>query len=167
MWKVLRNQSIFIRSLALLLFEILLFAVITPFLWILGSAWNVCAAGSGRRSVSGWFALVALDRLRFPRSKVRIDRLIAGHGGEHVHTIGVWRIDPSRRRATFPKRVLYYLVFFYLMTLATKTMLTLPYRHGRAMADPVKLAEHVKDSDFFELPFQTHISIPQPFEALG
>ena len=35
------------------------------------------------------------------------------------------------------------------------------------MADPVKLAEHVKDSDIFELPFQTHIPIPQPFEALG
>jgi F-type H+-transporting ATPase subunit a len=35
------------------------------------------------------------------------------------------------------------------------------------MSDPVKLAEHVQDADFFELPFQTHISIPQPFEALG
>jgi F-type H+-transporting ATPase subunit a len=35
------------------------------------------------------------------------------------------------------------------------------------MADPVKLAEHVKDADFFELPFRTHIAIPQPFEALG
>ena len=35
------------------------------------------------------------------------------------------------------------------------------------MADPVKLAEHVKDNDIFELPFQTHISIPQPFEAIG
>jgi F-type H+-transporting ATPase subunit a len=35
------------------------------------------------------------------------------------------------------------------------------------MADPVKLAEHVKDNDLFELPFQTHIYIPQPFEALG
>jgi len=35
------------------------------------------------------------------------------------------------------------------------------------MADPVKLAEHVKDNDIFELPFQTHIPIPQPFEALG
>ncbi|MGD0383248.1 MAG: F0F1 ATP synthase subunit A [Thermoguttaceae bacterium] len=35
------------------------------------------------------------------------------------------------------------------------------------MADLVKLAEHVRDSDIFELPFQTHIHIPQPFEALG
>jgi F-type H+-transporting ATPase subunit a len=35
------------------------------------------------------------------------------------------------------------------------------------MPDPAKLAEHVKDADFFELPFQTHISIPQPFEAIG
>jgi len=35
------------------------------------------------------------------------------------------------------------------------------------MADPVKLAEHVQDNDIFELPFQIHISIPQPFEALG
>ena len=35
------------------------------------------------------------------------------------------------------------------------------------MADPVKLVEHVKDNDIFELPFQTHIPIPQPFEALG
>jgi F-type H+-transporting ATPase subunit a len=35
------------------------------------------------------------------------------------------------------------------------------------MADPAKLAEHVQDVDYFELPFQTHISIPQPFEALG
>src|SRR3972149_1776650 len=35
------------------------------------------------------------------------------------------------------------------------------------MADPVKLAEHIKDADFFELPFKTPIPIPQPFEALG
>jgi F-type H+-transporting ATPase subunit a len=35
------------------------------------------------------------------------------------------------------------------------------------MADPAKIAEHVKDADFFELPFKTHIRIPQPFEALG
>ncbi|MGW8258456.1 MAG: F0F1 ATP synthase subunit A [Thermoguttaceae bacterium] len=35
------------------------------------------------------------------------------------------------------------------------------------MADPAKLAEHVRDSNLFELPFGWHIQIPQPFEALG
>ena len=35
------------------------------------------------------------------------------------------------------------------------------------MADPAKIAEHVKDADSFVLPFQTHISIPQPFESIG
>ena len=33
--------------------------------------------------------------------------------------------------------------------------------------DPAKLAEHVQDADFFELPLGTHIAIPQPFEACG
>ncbi len=35
------------------------------------------------------------------------------------------------------------------------------------MPDPVKLAEHVKDADVFELPFHTEIAVPQPFEARG
>jgi F-type H+-transporting ATPase subunit a len=35
------------------------------------------------------------------------------------------------------------------------------------MADPVKIAEHVQDADFFELPFRWHLAIPQPFEAIG
>ena len=35
------------------------------------------------------------------------------------------------------------------------------------MADPVEIAKHVKDAYSFELPFHTHIPIPQPFQALG
>jgi F-type H+-transporting ATPase subunit a len=35
------------------------------------------------------------------------------------------------------------------------------------MADTTKIIEHVKDADFFELPFGFHVSIPQPFESLG
>jgi F-type H+-transporting ATPase subunit a len=31
------------------------------------------------------------------------------------------------------------------------------------MADPVKIAEHVQDSNFFELPFEIHIDIPKIF----
>lgn len=46
MWQTLRKQSIFIRSVALVIFEILLFAGITPFLWILGSTWSFAAAGA-------------------------------------------------------------------------------------------------------------------------
>ncbi len=35
------------------------------------------------------------------------------------------------------------------------------------MVDPIKIAEHVKDTDKFDLPFYPHVSIPQPFESLG
>ncbi|MGD0383247.1 MAG: hypothetical protein ABSA77_07000 [Thermoguttaceae bacterium] len=126
MWQTLRKQSIFIRSLALVIFEILLFAAITPFLWIFGSPWSFTASGvaAGLCTVGAllglWIHYVLCD------PKLALTALLLGMAinmgvplafGVAIHLHG----GPLSESG-----FLYYLLFFYLLTLAMKTMLTLP-----------------------------------------
>jgi hypothetical protein len=126
MWQTLRKQGIFTRSLALMIYEILLLAVITPFLWNLGSTCSFAAAGAAAglclsgSLLSLWIGYVFRDP-RYVLTGVllgmAINMFIPLAFGVMIHVYG----GPLSQGG-----FLYYLVFFYLLTLAMKTMLTLP-----------------------------------------
>ncbi|MGD0654077.1 MAG: hypothetical protein ABSA16_07015 [Thermoguttaceae bacterium] len=126
MWQTLRKQSIFMRSVALVIFEIFLLAAITPFLWIFGSPWSFTTAGVavGLCTVGALLGLWIHYVLGDP--KLALTALLLGMAvnmgiplafGVAIHLHG----GPLSESG-----FLYYLLFFYLLTLAMKTMLTLP-----------------------------------------
>ena len=126
MWQTLRRQSIFIRSLSLLIFEILLLAVITPFLWIFGSAWSLVAAGVAAGLCTAGAVLGLWIHRVFGDPKLALTALLLGMSvnmgvplafGVAIHLHG----GPLSESG-----FLYNLLFFYVLTLAMKTVLTLP-----------------------------------------
>ena len=126
MWQTLRKQGIFIRVVALLIFEILLFAVITPFLWFFGSAWSLVAAGVAAGLCTAGAVLGLWIHHVFADPKLALTALLLGMAvnmgvpfafGVAIH-LGGGPLSESG--------FLYYLLFFYLLTLAIKTLLTLP-----------------------------------------
>jgi len=126
MWRTLRKQSVFIRSLMLMIFEILLFAGITPFIWIFGSVWSFAAAGAA----AGLCTIGSLSALWihyfFCDSKTALMALMLSMainmGVPLVFGLAIHLYGGPLSESGF----LYYLVYFYLLTLAIKTMLTLP-----------------------------------------
>jgi hypothetical protein len=126
MWQTLRKQSIFVRSLALMIFEIFLFAGITPFLWFFGSAcsFDAAAAAAGLCATGAILALWIYHVFRAP--KFALTALIFGMalnmGVPLVFGVAIHLHGGPLSKSGF----LYYLLFFYLLTLAMKTMLTLP-----------------------------------------
>jgi hypothetical protein len=126
MWQTLRKQSIFMRSFALVIFEILLFAVITPFLLICGSAWSFAAAGAaGGMCLTGsilslWIAYT----LREPR--FALTGLLLGMAANMFIPLGFGIMIHLHGGPLSHGGFLYYLVFFYLSTLALKTLMALP-----------------------------------------
>ena len=123
---MLRNQSIFIRWFALLLFDILLFVVITPFLWILGSAWNVCAAGAAAGACLAGSLSSLWIGCAFRDPKFALTGLLLGMAANIFIPLVFGILIHLGGGPLSQSGFLYYLVFFYLMTLAAKTMLTLP-----------------------------------------
>jgi hypothetical protein len=126
MWKVFRRQSIFIRSLLLAMYEALLFIVAAPFAWISGAAWGLAAAAVavGLCLAGGLLSLLTVHALRDPSRA--LTGLLLGTAanicvplvfGVMIHLGG----GPLSQSG-----FIYYLIFFYLATLAAKTMLTLP-----------------------------------------
>jgi len=126
MWQTLRKQSIFIRSLALVIFEILLFAGITPFLWVFASAWSLVAAGVAAGLCTAGAVLGLWIHHVFGDPKLALTALLLGMAvnmgvplafGVAIHLHG----GPLSESG-----FLYNLLFFYVLTLAMKTVLTLP-----------------------------------------
>ncbi len=126
MWQTLRKQGIFIRSVALVIYEILLLAVITPFLWMMGSKWSLVAAGIAVGLCTAGAVLGLWIHHVFCDQKYALTALVLGMSvnmgipmafGVAIHLHG----GPLSESG-----FLYYLLFFYLFTLAMKTVLTLP-----------------------------------------
>lgn len=126
MWQTLRRQGIFIRSLVLVIFEILLLAAITPFLWVFGSAWSLIAAGVAAGLCTAGAVLGLWIHHVFSDPKQALTALLLSMSvnmgipmacGLAIHLHG----GPLSETG-----FLYYLLFFYLLTLAMKTVLTLP-----------------------------------------
>ena len=126
MWQTLRKQGIFVRTLALLIFEIFLFAAITPFLWIFGSPWSFAAAGAAAVLCMAGALLGLWIHYIFCDPKLALTAILLGMAvnmgvplafGVAIHLHG----GPLSESG-----FIYYLLFFYLLTLAIKTMLTLP-----------------------------------------
>jgi hypothetical protein len=126
MWQTLRKQGIFIHTVALVIFELLLFAIITPFLWIYGSAWSWVAAGVAAGLCTAGAVLGLWIHHVFGDPKLALTAMLLGMAvnmgvplafGVAIHLHG----GPLSESG-----FLYYLLFFYLLTLAMKTMLTLP-----------------------------------------
>ena len=121
MWQTLRKQGIFVRSLALVIFEIILFAGITPFLLIFGSAWSIGAAGIA----SGLCTLGALSAIWidyvFSDAKSAMIALLLGMtvnmGVPLAFGVAIHLHGGPLSESGF----IYYLLFFYLLTLAMKT----------------------------------------------
>jgi hypothetical protein len=126
MWQTLRKQGIFVRSLVLVIFEITLFAVITPFLWIFGSQWSFVAAAiaAGLCTAGALLAFWIYHFLSDPESA--LTALLLGMalnmGIPLLFGLGIHLNGGPLSESGF----IYYLLFFYLLTLAMKTMLTLP-----------------------------------------
>jgi hypothetical protein len=124
-WQSLRKQSIFIRSLMLMIFEIFLFAGITPFLWIFGSAWSFAAAGAaaGLCTIGALLALW-IHYLCDPKSALMalLLSMAVNMGVPLAFGVAIHLYSRPLSHSGF----IYDLVFFYLMTLAMKTALTLP-----------------------------------------
>lgn len=125
-WQTLRRQNISVRLAVLVIFEIFLFAAITPFLWIFGRAWSFAAAGAaaGLCAVGAFLALWIHYFFRDPKSA--LTALLLGMafnmGVPLVFGIAIHLYGGPLSESGF----IYYLLFFYLLTLAMKTMLTLP-----------------------------------------
>ena len=126
MWQTLRKQGIFIRVVALLIFEILLFAVITPFLWFFGSAWSLVAAGVAAGLCTAGAVLGLWIHHVFADPKLALTALLLGMlvnmGVPMAFGLAIHLHGGPLSESGF----LYYLLFFYLLTLAMKTVLTLP-----------------------------------------
>jgi hypothetical protein len=126
MWQTLRKQSIFVRSVALMIFEILLFAGITPFLWIFGSASSFAAAAAAAGLCATGAILSLWIYHIFCDPKFALTALLLGMavnmGVPLVFGVAIHLYGGPLSESGF----LYYLLFFYLLTLAMKTMLTLP-----------------------------------------
>jgi hypothetical protein len=126
MLQTLRKGGIFIRSAALVIFEIFLFAGITPFLWIYGSAWSFAAAGAaaGLCMTAALLSLWIACFLRDP--KFALTGLLLGMTANMIIPLLFGILIQLRGGPLSQNGFIYYLVFFYLLTLAMKTMLTLP-----------------------------------------
>jgi len=126
MWQTLCKQSIFVRSLVLVIFEIFLFAGITPFLWIFGPAWSLIAAGTaaGLCMTGGLLALWIHHVFRDPKSA--LTALLLGMAANTGVPLALGLVIHLNCGPLSRSGFIYYLLFFYLLTLAMKTMLTLP-----------------------------------------
>jgi hypothetical protein len=120
------KQNVFIRSAILVIFEIILFAAITPFLWFFATAWSIGAAGvaAGLCTASAVLAIFIHDYFCDP--KFALTALLASMtinmGVPLFCGIAIHLCSKPLSQAGF----IYYLVFFYLLTLAIKTILILP-----------------------------------------
>jgi hypothetical protein len=126
MLHTLRKQGIFVRSLALVIFEIILFAGITPFVLIYGSAWSIGAAGIA----SGLCTLGALSAIWidyvFSDAKSAMIALLLGMAVNMGVPLGFGVAIHLHGGPLSESGFIYYLLYFYILTLAMKTILTLP-----------------------------------------
>jgi hypothetical protein len=128
MLQSLRGRGIFVRLFTLVIFEILLFAVITPFLWIYGSEWSFAAAGTAAGSCLAPAILSLCTVHVFRDPKFALTGLLLGTTINMFIPLAVGIVIQLRGGPLSLNGFLYYLVFFYLLTLAVKTVLILPLR---------------------------------------
>jgi hypothetical protein len=126
MWQTLRKQSIFIRTLSLVIFEILLFAAITPFLWVFGLAWSLVAAGVAAGLCTAGAVLGLWIHHVFDNPKLALTALLLGMSVNMGVPMALGLAIHLHGGPLSESGFLYYLLFFYLLTLAMKTVLTLP-----------------------------------------
>jgi hypothetical protein len=126
MWKVLRRQGILVRSLVLVLYEVLLVAAASPVGWLSGAAWGLAASGvaAGLCLLGSLLSLWMGHVFRGPSHALiglllgmAANMLIPLAFGVAIHFGG----SPLSQSG-----FIYYLIFFYLATLAMKTVLVLP-----------------------------------------
>jgi hypothetical protein len=126
MWQTLPKQSVFVRSIVLVIYEIILFAGITPFLWIFGTAWSYAAAGAAAGlCMTGAMSAIWIGHvLRDP--KFAMTALMLGMAVNMFVPLVSGTVIQLCGGPLSESGFIYYLVFFYLMTLAMKTFLMLP-----------------------------------------
>lgn len=126
MWRTLPRQSIFVRSVALVIFEIVLFTGIMPFLCLFGNAWSFAAAGAavGLCMTGAILALCMHYVFRDPKSalKALLLGMAVNMGIPLIFGVAIQVYGGPLSESGF----LYYLLCFYLLTLALKTLVTLP-----------------------------------------
>jgi hypothetical protein len=110
----------------LVIFEAAVFAATTPFLCLFGNKWSLVAAGTAAGlctagAVSGlWIHHVFRD------PKMALAALLLGIGANMGIPLGCGAAIHLAGGPLSEAGFLYYLLFFYLLTLAMKTLLTLP-----------------------------------------
>jgi len=126
LWRSMRRQSFFLRAAMLVGLEAVFLAAMAPFLWYFGPAACLAAAGLAAGLCMAGALLSLWIHYIFPDPKSVLISTLLGMAvnmgvplafGIFIHLYG-----GPLSEAGF----LYYLVFFYLLTLAMKTMLTLP-----------------------------------------
>ena len=125
MWKVLRRQNIFVRSLVLVMYEVLLLMVTAPFAWISGAACGLAAtaAAAGLCLLGGLVSLWTVYVFRDPRHA--LIGLLLGMGANMFIPLAFGAMIHLGGGVLSQSGFIYYLIFFYLATLAAKTILTL------------------------------------------
>jgi hypothetical protein len=126
MCQTLRRQGIFARSLLLVIFEIMLLAVITLFLWMYGLANSISAAGvaCGLCTLGSLSAIWIHHVFRDPKSA--LIALLVSMAVNMGVPLGLGCAIHLHGGPLSEAGFIYYLLFFYLLTLAMKTILTLP-----------------------------------------
>jgi hypothetical protein len=129
----LRKDGLCLQAIILAGFEVFLFAAMAPFLWCFGPAAALRAAGvaAGLCLAGALLSLGIHYIFRDPQS-VLISTLLGmgiNMGIPLVFGAAIQLRGGPLSQAGF----LYYLVLFYLLTLAVKTMLTLPLRQPTAI----------------------------------
>jgi hypothetical protein len=129
-WRTLQKQGLLVRSFVLMIFEIFFFVGITPFLWIFGSVWSFAAAGTAA-GLCTIGALLAIWIHYLCEEKSALMGLMLSMGVNMGVPLVFGLLIHLYVGPLSESRFIYYLVYFYLLTLAIKTMLTLPLpRHN-------------------------------------
>jgi hypothetical protein len=126
MSRILPGQGIFARSITLVIFEIILFAGITPLLWIFGTSRSFAVAGAAVGLCTAGALLAIWINHVFCDPKYALVGLLLGMAAN----MGVPLLSGVTlhlcSKSLSQSGLLYYLAFFYLLTLTLKTCLILP-----------------------------------------
>jgi hypothetical protein len=122
----LPRLRIAVQVTILLIFEICLFAGITPFLWFYGSSWSFAAAGTAAGLCTISALLSFCVHFIYKDTKISLTPLLLGMAFNMGIPLIFGTIIHLRGGPLSTSGFIYYLVLFYIMTLALKTFLTLP-----------------------------------------
>jgi len=127
-----RTKSFVVRALMLAIFEAALLALLAPFLWYFGAGASFAAAGLAAGLCTAGALLSFWIQYIFRDPKSALIGVLSGMAINMAVPLLFGVVIHLRGGPLSQAGFLYYLLLFYLLTLAVKTMFTLQLLHQRA-----------------------------------